>query len=221
MNTRKYIFWISFVLVIGLIVWGLVVAMNKPQADPNDLHLGMPAPISALDHIQGTSTAPVTLIEYSDLQCPACRAYHPILEKLVGESSTTMRFVYRHFPLYPTPHKNAIDASLAAEAAAVQGKFWEMHGMLFDTQEDWETLSDAKPKFVEYAKTLGLNTTKFAADMSSSTIKDMILAQKNEGIGIGIGGTPTFFLNGKGIKNPQSYEEFKKLIDAAATTTTN
>src|SRR5882762_8281446 len=96
MNTKRFFFWLCFVVVLGLIVWGLIVAMNKPAIG---LNLGQAAPVTAADHVTGPANAKATLIEYGDFQCPACGVYAPLVERLMTEASTTLRVVFRHFPL--------------------------------------------------------------------------------------------------------------------------
>ena len=217
MNSKRIIFWAVFIVVLGLIIWGLVVAMNKPMPGSSE-SLGTPAPVTSADHVRGNPDAPVTLIEYSDFQCPACRSYHPLIERLMTEASTTVRLVYRHFPL--PQHQNAELASQASEAAGVQGKFWDMYHLLFENQDDFETIPDGTAVFAGYASKLGLNMEQYARDLASSTLKTHIDAEADEGRTIGIDHTPTFFVNGKVIDNPQSYDEFKAVIDKAASTRT-
>lgn len=219
MNIKRTVFWTVFLLVIVLIIWGLAVAMQK---NPSGLRLGEPRPIDSTDYSIGPMDAPVTLIEYSDFQCPACENYYPLVKRLVDESSTTLRFSYRHFPLDnllpdgTVQHPNANIAAMAAEAAGAQGKFWEMYDTLFSDHENWTELKDPKPVFMTYAAKIGLNTNRFAEDLSSTTLSAKIRAEKDEGIKVGINSTPTFFVNGKAIANPQSYEQFKAIIDEAA-----
>lgn len=219
MNTKRIIFWASFIIILGLIIWGLIVAMNKPPVTAPEL--GTPAPVTADDHVRGKEDATVTIIEYSDFQCPACAAYYPLIEKLIAEASTTARFVYRHFPLYPLPHKNAFIASQAGEAAALQGKFWEMYTLLFENQIEWENSTKAAGIFEGYASRIGLNVEAYKKDFESDSVKTRIEKDKNEGESIHINSTPTFFVNGKSITNPQGYEEFKTIIEAAASSTAN
>ncbi len=214
MNTKRLTFWSVFLIVLALIVWGLGVAMKKSANLPVGQNLGAPAPISASDHVRGPANAQVTLIEYSDFQCPACETYYPVVSKLLTDSTTTIQFVYRHFPL--SQHPNAIPASMASEAAGAQGKFWEMYDLLFSNHADWTELSDPTAIFVKYATQLGLNVPQFTTDLASSTLKDKITSQNDEGISLGIDSTPTFFVNGKAIVNPQGYEAFQTIIDTAA-----
>ncbi len=219
MNTKRITFWAVFVIVLALIVWGLAVAMKKTANAPTGQNLGSPAPITASDHIRGPVNPQVTIIEYSDFQCPACEAYYPVVTQLLADSTTTIDLVYRHFPL--PQHANAMPSAIASEAASVQGKFWEMYDLLFTNHADWTELSDPTPVFVKYATQIGLNVSQFKADLASSTLTDRINANKDEGIGLGIDATPTFFVNGKAIVNPQGYDAFQAVIDAAAKGGTN
>lgn len=219
MNTKRIIFWSVFLVILALIVWGLAVAMKKSANAPVGLNLGTPASVTVVDHIRGPENAKVTLLEYSDFQCPACQAYYPLISRIMDEASTSLRLVYRHYPL--PQHANAFSAAVASEAAAVQGKFWEMYDLLFATPSDWTEESDPTPVFVRYAGQIGLNVSQFTNDLASSTLKDKVTAQKNEGIKLGINATPTFFINGKAIANPQGYEPFKQIIDSAIESSTN
>ncbi|MES2314558.1 MAG: thioredoxin domain-containing protein [Patescibacteria group bacterium] len=212
MNTKRIIFWACFIIILALIFWGLVVAMNKPSAGTGPTAAGA---VTAEDHIFGPKNAPVTMIEYGDFQCPACGAYYPLVKRLTQEASTTLRLVFRHFPL--PQHANAPITSQAAEAASLQGKFWEMYDLIYSNQSEWSTLPDAHAVLIGYAQKIGLDMVKFKADLDSSAVKDAVAADADEGHKIGINATPTFFINGKVIANPQSYEAFKALIEAAAS----
>ncbi len=217
MNIKRLLFWICFLLFLALIFWGLAVAINKPlTAGPGSL--STPAPISSLDHVYGPANAPVTLIEYSDFQCPACEAKFFVVSKLLADASTTVRLVYRYFPL--PQHANAISSAMAAEAAGAQGKFWDMYDLLFTNHIDWTELADPTSVYIGYAKKIGLDTDKFTTDLGSSTLRAKIDADLADGQAIGINATPTFFINGKVINTPQTYAEFKDLIDKAALPST-
>ena len=217
MNTKRIVFWSIFVIVLALIVWGLIVALNKPAAGSLP-DLGTPAPVSTTtDHIEGSADAPVTLIEYGDFQCPACGDYAPIIGQLfAAEGSTTLRVVFRNFPL--PQHQNALISAQAAGAAGNQGKFWDMYRLLYAGQLAWQDQSDADARttFDGYATTLGLNMAQFDADIDSAAVKTKIQDDQAEGQTLAISYTPTFFVNGKVIENPQGYDAFKAAIDAAA-----
>ena len=219
MNIKRIVFWLSFIVVLALIIWGLVVAMNK--APSTGIKLGTPSPVTTADHVRGSLDAPVTIVEYSDFQCPACALYYPLIEKLLNEYTTTVRFVYRHYPLYPRPHKNANSAAYASEAAALQGKFWEMYQLLFENQKSWENLADPTSVYKEYATRIGLNVESFKKDMMSDAVKARVQGDHDEAVTLGVNSTPTFFVNGRAIVNPQGYEAFKKLIDDEARASSN
>ena len=212
---KRIIFWLVFVVVLALIIWGLIIAINKPST--NGLpDLGAPAPVTAADHVEGPANAPVTLIEYGDFQCPACAEYSGEIEQLAVDASTTLRIVFRHFPL--AQHQNSMIAAQAADSASDQGKFWQMYKLIYDGQTNWENQSyaDARKTYDGYAMQLGLNMAKFDQDVDSPAAKQFILGEQSEGQQLGIDYTPTFFINGKVINNPNSYDEFKADITKAA-----
>jgi len=212
MNTKRIIFWACFLVLLGLIVWGLVAAMGKPQAGSLP-KVGDPAPVTAADHIRGPSDAPVTFIEYSDFQCPACEAYYPVIEHILASSTVPIRFVYRHFPL--PQHANAALSARASEAAGLQGKFWEMYALLFANHTEWTELADPHAVFAGYAERIGLNAARFKTDIDGPVAKAAVQASLDEATRMGLGWTPTFFLNGTLIQ-PQSYDQLAADIQAAA-----
>ena len=215
MNTKRIIFWVVFLIIIALIVWGLSIAMKKQPGTGSTPRLSTPA--VGTEHAIGPATAPVTIVEYSDFQCPACAVYFPLVEKLLAEYPTSVRLIYRHYPL--PQHLNAPAASQASEAANAQGKFWEMYRLLFENQNSWENLSekDAVVAFEGYATKLGLSLEKFRVDVNSDATKIKIRGDLESGIASGVNATPTFFVNGIFIQNPTSYDAFKKIIDTAIT----
>lgn len=212
MNTKRIFTWGTFILIIGLITWGMIAAANKAEKES----AGM-APVDAVaenDWVKGNASSTITLIEYSDFQCPACAAYYPLIEDFISKDSDKFKFVYRHFPL--SIHANAMHASKASEAAGIQGKFWEMHSLLFVNQNSWATSTTPKTVFEGYAKDLGLDLEKFSADYDLPEIAEKIDNSMKSGVKAGVNSTPSFFLNGKKV-SPQNYEQFKKLIDEANT----
>ena len=156
----------------------------------------------------------MTLIEYADFQCPACAAYHPIVDQLLSNYGNKFFYVYRMFPL-TNAHPNAIISAQAAYAAYKQGAFFKYDDMLFNKQTEWADLQDPKTTFVGYATLLKLDTNKFNSDMLSGATQKYVQDSENEALSEGINQTPSFFINGNLIQNPASYDDFKKLIDAA------
>ncbi len=158
------------------------------------------APVTAEDHSLGPQDAPVTLVEYSDYQCPDCWRAHVEVKKLLASHGDRVRFVFRHFPLIRV-HPRALPAALAAEAAARQGKFWEMHNALFDSEG---ALSDADIN--RYAQQVGLDLERFAQDLRDPAIERRIRQGRVAGKRSGVRGTPTFFVNGIRFEAPPTYE---------------
>jgi protein-disulfide isomerase len=155
-------------------------------------------PVSERDHVRGPPTAAVTLVEYGDYECPYCGAAHPIvreLERLLGHD---MRFAYRHFPLSRI-HPHAYQAAEAAEAAGAQGRFWELHDLLFTHQDRLST-----PDLLAYAEELELDLRRFVADLEG-----------HSGIRSGVNGTPTFFVNGVRHNGGYDLESLLEAIRAA------
>lgn len=210
---RRVILWGGVILGAGGIV---VIIATSSLESPVDGEQLAPSLIELLslgpdDHMQGDREAKVTLVEYSDFQCPACASYHPLLEQLVMDFGGDILFVYRHFPL-KSIHKNAELAARAAEAAGKQGKFWEMHDTIFEHQNEWSNESDARTIFLRYGERLELEKAKFDADLVSQDVKGKVDQDLKSGEALGVNATPTFFLNGKKIENPRTYEELKTII---------
>ncbi len=194
----------------------MLMIASPSSTDSQDIVLAIP--VSEKDHIKGNPLAKVTLVEYGDFQCPACRVYAPTVKNLSTEFGDQLRVVYRHFPL--VQHKQAPLAGQASEAAALQGKFWEMHDILYEKQNEWAGKSDAEEKFAGYATSLGLDVEKFKQDMKSNDTKKKIEDDFDGGLRSGMPqGTPTFFFQDKRINTPRTYEEFEKLINKALAQT--
>lgn len=154
----------------------------------------------------------LTLVEFLDFECEACGAYFPIVEKLREEYGDRVTFVARYFPM--PGHRNGELAARTAEAAARQGKFEEMYTKLFTTQKEWGESQEWKEDvFRGYAEGLGLDMKEFDADLADPETAGRVQEDQRDGLGLGVQGTPTFFLDGRKIPNPGSYEQFKALID--------
>ncbi len=166
-------------------------------AEPFDFPVvsGIP-PVTDADHISGPADASITLIEYADFQCPGCAAMHLLRTYLADTYGDNLRYVYRHFPL--SFHPYAIIAAEAAEAAGAQGKFWEMHDLLYERQQEWGQLTgDAvREKLIEYAGELGLDRDRFVEDLDGHKYLDRINADSQTAIQVQLGGTPTYIING-------------------------
>jgi len=154
------------------------------------------------DHIKGNPNASIELIEYADYQCPYCGQAYYILEKIQKELGDKLKFVFRNFPI-PQLHPYAVHAAIAAEAAGAQGKFWEMHDILFENQKN---LDDNH--LVEYAGQIGLDIKRFEEDSSNDQYFQKVNTDYEGGIKLGIQGTPTFFINQKMYEGDWSYPSF-------------
>lgn len=160
----------------------------------------------------GNKNAKTTLVEYSDYECPACALFYPVVKQIVDQNPDKLVFVYRNFPL--PQHQNALSAAYAAEAAGKQGKFWEMHDLLFTNQNTWASQSSttARDTFIGYATQLGLNIDQFQKDMDSQAVKDKVETDYQSGVKSGVGATPTFYLNGSKMAPPTSLNGFQNTI---------
>jgi len=197
------------VVIVAISIVGLIKLAGS--SGPSSTSVINVPPISKNDITKGNPKSKVTLIEYSDFQCPACAAYHSLVNQLLTDFNGKIYFVYRMFPLSAI-HKNAIISAQAGYAAYKQAKFFEMDDYLFNKQTEWAELSDPTTAFTDYAKLLKLDTNKFKADMNSDEAKNYVADSQNQASSIGINATPTFFVNGKQITNPANYDEFKKVI---------
>lgn len=167
--------------------------------------------LTALTGLAQESGSEVTLVEYSDYQCPACAQYHPVVEQLKNDFGDRLTVEYRYFPLNSHPH--AAIAARAAESAKKQGKFLELHNLLFENQRSWSSSSNPQSIFIGYAEQLGMDVDQFRQDLNASETQRAVMEEKQGGQQQGVNSTPSFMINGEMIEqNPRSYEEFKELI---------
>ena len=164
-------------------------------------------------HVRGDPDAPVTLEEFGDFQCPTCATVSAVIGQLEQDYGHRLRVVFRHYPL--PMHSHASEAALAAEAAGLQGRFWEMHDLLYKNQAVWSKASDVRPLFTEYARSLGLDAERFAKDSNSDEIKARVFWEGQQGVSRGVKNTPTLFINGRELTPPFSPERLRAEIDAA------
>jgi protein-disulfide isomerase len=172
----------------------------SPAGSPNQMSISQagPMPTGPL-HERGGSDAKVMLEEYGDYQCPPCGMLFHDLKTIEKEYGTQIRFVFRHFPLSGHPH--ARTAAHAAEAAALQGHFWEMHDMIYQNQLSWSPATDARTVFVQYARDLKLDVDRFTRDMDSPEVAARVESDYQRGVSLGVSGTPTIFINNREV-NP-------------------
>ena len=196
----KFLAGIGIFTVIIIAAGIFFFSRNKPQENVNE-KADEAVLLANTKNSIGDSNAPVKIVEFADLQCPACRSAAPIVKNVLEKHKDQVYFVWRHYPL--STHKNARLAARAAEAAAIQGKFFEMTDILFTKQPEWSEKSDSKDLFVSYAQEIGLDVEKFKADLDASY--DIIDQDFADGNKVGVSSTPTFFINGE--KKPGALQE--------------
>ena len=174
--------------------------VNMPTVSPKTPQPGAPDP-----HVRGGETAAVTLEEFSDFQCPACGGLEPTLRKIEKEYGDRVRLIFRNFPL--KQHKYAFIAARAAEAAGLQGKFWEMHDVIYDNQKEWSEAPEPRTFFDTYATRLGLDVQRLKADMERQDVADRVVADYNRGLSLNVGGTPSIYLNGQQLSADDTLKE--------------
>src|ERR1044071_8149106 len=185
-----------------------------PQASPaqsqQPVVTGVPGAEPA--HTHGPANAPVKLEEFGDFECPPCGLFHPILKQMEEEFGNKIQVTFREFPLVP-PHQHALAAASAAEAAGLQGKFWEMHKLLYDRQASWKGQFDVRPVFEGYAREIGLDVDRYNRDVGSDLVQQRIFQDGKRGHSLGVKGTPTVFMNGREVPfESLQADQFRVLI---------
>lgn len=195
--------------LVGLVLIGILWWWKTSQSSSSVPHSEQQKPVNAIldsDWSLGNRQAKVIVVEYSDLQCPACQHYSEAGTMLIDRFGGDVGFTYRHFPLREI-HKNANLAAQAAEAAGKQGKFWEMETLLFDKQAEWESSKQVYILFVGYAEGLGLDLNQFRQDIDSAAVKAEVEADYISGLVSKVNATPTFFINGQKINNLKGMDD--------------
>ncbi len=204
----------GFLAVIAVVVLLFVGVFAFSGHKSNSNNKSSSSAGTPTNHVEGKGQSGVTLVEYGDYQCPFCEQYYPVTKQIAAEFNDQITFQFRNFPLINI-HQNAFAGARAAEAAAAQGKFWQMHDLLYDNQSQWSDSSNPSQFFQQYAQQLGLNLTQFNKDYSSNKVNNAINADMAAGNKLNIQGTPTFFLNGKQIQTSASAASFEGQIKQA------
>ncbi len=227
---KKFLPVIIIAVVLVVALGGVAFLLNTPSTPATSDSTANPSaaqsasrvaapPTTAPDeqpaHVRGRADAPVLIEEFGDFQCPPCGLFHPIMNRIEKDFPTQVRFSFRHFPI-KTQHKHAALAARATEAAGLQGKFWEMHDLLYDKQNEWKDVADARPVFMNYAKSLGLNLPKFTEDIDGTRASMRLVMDERRAQLLGVTGTPTVFINGRELPFEQvmTYEKFRDAINA-------
>ncbi len=203
-------FWIVLaVIIVGF--FGLVMFKSDKNNEGGNSSVGA----QGSSNYYGKEDSPVTITEFVDFQCEACYAYYPFVKQVKEQYKDQVRFQIRNFPI-TSGHKFAMQAAKNAEAAARQGKFWEMHDKIFEGQKMWERTTDPQSYFDQYAQSIGLDMDKFKADRISSDVNAAVNKDLQDIQALGGTGTPTFVINGKKVENPgPTAETLSKMIEDA------
>lgn len=209
--------WIIFVAICVVVLGGLILLSRRDQVnvgsiDQSKILAASSASGNIADHVFGSTAQKTTLIEYGDFQCPACGSAYPILKEVTETYKDKLTFIFRNNPL-TTIHPNARAGAAAAEAAGLQGKYWQMHDILYVNQNDWSgAATDKRLSFFDgYAKSIGIaNIDKFKTDMESKSVSDKINFDLALGKKIPVTGTPTLLLGGKQI-NSETWSDKDKM----------
>lgn len=228
-NKATIWFIVGFIVVVtagailaGAYSSGTASSSNSNTASSTFVATTVPA-ITSADWTEGNPNAKVSLVEYGDFECPACGEYSPVVEQVVQNYSSTVRFVFRNFPLY-TIHPFASISAQAAEAAGLEGgaaKYWAMNNLLYSKQSEWSSDTSVAPAdlvskyFDGYAQSIGLDVNTFNNDINAASVMQKIQTDVNGGTAAQIDHTPTFFVNLKQIPNPTSLADFESVLNAA------
>jgi protein-disulfide isomerase len=234
---KRILPFLIILVVLGVALgagWYLTRTSKDSAQSPNAVSINNPAPTSPTPvakvtnsadpgaqppHSIGPENAPAVLEEFGDFECPPCGLLHPVLKTMEKEFGPRLRVVFREFPLVPT-HPHALAAARSAEAAGLQGKFWEMHDLLFENQRTWHEQFDARPTFEGYAQKLGLDMERFRRDVSSQVVEQRIFLDGKRAHALGVKGTPTVFLNGREVPfESLAPEKLRVLINVELTST--
>ena len=168
-------------------------------------------------HYKGGAAAPVVIEEFADFQCPTCAVLHPTVQQIQAAYGDRVKIIFRNFPLQSL-HPNAYDAAVAAEAAGLQGKFWDMQNLLFNNQQAWANSSNHRQMFEEYAQRIGLDVEQFKNDMAGVAAKQRVDKDLERARAMNLGGTPTFIINGNQLPPDKlDFNSMRQMIDAELT----
>lgn len=204
---RKSVPWAAGSLLLLLSAVALYFFTGAAASEPSRAEQP-----SAGDITYGPADPQAVVIEYSDFECPFCAEFGPILERLREEYGDRVQFVFRFFPL--EDHRYAMISAQAAYAAHLQGRFWEMHDLLYAHQEEWVESDDPRAFFDSYAQSLGLDMDQFDADIDAQSTIDFIESQRDEGDRAGVSHTPWFVID-DAVVLPRDIEQFRRLIEDA------
>ncbi len=213
MNKEGWV--IGGIAVVAIAVFtGFILFSKNPTttSSTSGSAVDMSVLIRDTSHKSTTDTKKVTLVEFGDYQCPACGAAYPGVKRIQSDYSSSVTVIFRNFPL--SQHQNALVAAESAEAAAAQGKFWEMHDLLYDRQNQWGESTSALAMLESYAAELKLDTAKFNSDVTGNKYSAVINADVADANTLGVNATPTIYINGVQFTDNPTYDNLKAAITA-------
>ncbi len=197
---------VGSVLLLFVVIYGL----SKMASPESALKVDEKVLLEGARFIKENGETKVTVVKFSDIQCPACKAAESSTKELFDMSG--VKIVMRHYPLPANVHKYALISAKAVEAARIMGKGWEMMDLMFEKQEEWSDSSKPEVLFAEYAKTLGLDETTFTDKIKSKEVADFVATDANLAASLKLSGTPTFFINGEQVGTPFVVDKVKELL---------
>ena len=211
----------AIIAIVALVTVGVATTLYRAKMQPASRPSATvsPTPLVVNEkedeslHVRGLRTAPVTLEIYGDFQCPSCAISSAMIGDLEKQYGQQLRVIFHEFPL--AMHAHAMEAAMAAEAAGLQGHFWEMHDMLYQYQSIWSKASAVSTFFAAYAESLGLDAGQFAIDAKSPEVQARVVSDGAAGEARGVRNTPTIFINGNEVQNAFKRENLQQAIDAA------
>lgn len=207
-NSSDSKFFLGVVIAAILVIGGIIFYSVKHPSGASISNIDV-----ATAQKIGPDDAKVKIIEFGDFECPACQAAASGV-RAVQANNSDVQLIFKNFPLISI-HKNAQIAAQAGVAAANQGKFWEIYDAIYANQTQWQDNTDPTPHFIAYAKTIGMDTTKFTQDMNSDAAKKLVTDDYNYALSLGMNETPTFVVNGTKYTGAQTADQWKAIIDTA------
>ena len=205
---------LTIIAVAVIIAAATAVFLSRQSSAPvSENSADSPASLtSGGGHLRGPENAPFTLVEFGDYQCPSCAAYHPMVTEVMRRYPDKVRLEFHHFPLLSI-HPNSMGAAIAAEAAGEQGRYWEMHDLLFEDQMQWAQMPNPEPEFIALANRAGLNANQFMKSLRSPEIQQRVLQDVVRGREAKVDAVPAFFVKGQHIPLPHNIQEFSQLVE--------
>lgn len=208
------------VILIAGVVWFLSQGSNAGSSSGEPIIADAQLLVNGARHMKGaTESARFTVVEFADFQCPGCASVAPVIEALAAQYPNDVRVVFRHLPLVSI-HPNAVPAAKAAEAAAGQGKFWEMHDVLFARQSEWQNKQNAREYFADLATEIELDRDAFLTAYDSSATEDAVMTDLRLAEQLNLSGTPTLFLNGQLMSSSEIYQRIANEVNTPVTPAT-